>query len=61
MDILNNLDGKYISHCSKKKLKMRSGETDKAKIVIDSKLQLVAFKLSKIVSLFLSFYDFPFL
>ena len=49
LDILNNLDGEYVSHCSKKKLKMRSGETDKAKIVINSRFKLIAIKLSKIL------------
>ena len=30
LDILNDFDGRFVSYCLKKKIEMRSGETDKA-------------------------------
>ena len=47
IDILNDFKGKYISCCIKKKLLMRSGETDQAEIIIDNKLVNLAKKISK--------------
>lgn len=38
LDILNDLDGNGVAVCAKKKLLMRSGETDKAEIVEDEAL-----------------------
>ncbi len=47
LDILNDFGGKYISCCIKKKLLMRSGETDQAEIVFNNELVNLAKKISK--------------
>ena len=47
IDILNDLQGNYISHCVKEKVLMRSGETDKAFVVHNKLLDKFAFKISK--------------
>ncbi|MBX2922970.1 MAG: ATP-grasp domain-containing protein [Chitinophagaceae bacterium] len=39
MDVLNNFDGEYMGTFARKKLSMRSGETDKAISVIDPKIE----------------------
>lgn len=39
MDILNDLDGNYIRSFVRKKLAMRSGETDKAVSIIDNRFE----------------------
>jgi len=41
MDVLNNLDGHYVGTFVREKLHMRSGETDKAISVIDSRFEHV--------------------
>ena len=48
IDILNDLNGKYVSHCIKRKILMRAGETDKAIIIHDNGLDDFAKKLSSI-------------
>ena len=47
LDILNDFHGNYLDSCAKIKLSMRAGETDKAKIVNNPKLILIAKKISK--------------
>ena len=47
LDILNDFSGKYVSCCIKKKLLMRSGETDQAEIVFNNELVNLAKKISK--------------
>ncbi len=42
MDILNDLQGNHIGAFTRKKLKMRSGETDKAVSIIDERFTQVA-------------------
>lgn len=46
IDIFNDFQGNYISHCVKEKVSMRSGETDKAFIVHEMMLDEFAFKIS---------------
>lgn len=46
LDILNSLDKKYIGHCVKKKLAMRSGETDKATPLHDERFSEHALKIA---------------
>ncbi|RDY57577.1 ATP-grasp domain-containing protein [Flagellimonas nanhaiensis] len=46
VDILNNLDGEYHGTFVRKKLAMRSGETDKAISVIDERFNTIAKKVS---------------
>lgn len=46
MDIVNDFEGHYIGSFVRKKLKMRSGETDKAISIIDSRFE----KVGKIIS-----------
>ena len=46
MDIVNDFEGNYIGTFVRKKLNMRSGETDKAISVIDSKFE----ELGKVIS-----------
>ena len=46
IDILNDFNGKYITSCVKKKISMRGGETDKAKVIINPKLTSLAYKIS---------------
>jgi len=41
IEIINDLEGNYITTFSKKKLAMRSGETDLAKTISDSKLESI--------------------
>lgn len=48
MDILNDYNGKYVHACIKEKISMRSGETDKAKVISDSLLEELAVKISSI-------------
>lgn len=47
LDILNDHNGKFISHCLKKKISMRFGETDIAKVTHDVKLKKLSKNLSK--------------
>jgi carbamoyl-phosphate synthase large subunit len=47
IDILNDFNGKFISYCAKKKILMRAGETDKAKIIVNKSFEIFAKKLSK--------------
>lgn len=50
LDILNDLKGNYIHSTSKLKIEMRSGETDKAKIVKFKSHEKLAKKISKLLS-----------
>jgi len=45
-DILNDFNGNYITSCIKKKILMRSGETDKALIIYEKKLENICKKIS---------------
>jgi len=45
-DILNDFNGKYVSSCVKRKISMRAGETDKAKIVYEKKLENICVQIS---------------
>ena len=49
VDILNDFSGNFVHCCIKKKISMRAGETDKAKIIYSKKI----LSLSKTVSNFL--------
>jgi len=46
IDILNDLDGGFVACCVKRKLLMRSGETDKAQVVEDAELEALARRIS---------------
>jgi len=50
LDVINDLEGNYITTFVKKKLAMRAGETDVAAIEIDEDLIEVGEKLGKIIS-----------
>jgi carbamoyl-phosphate synthase large subunit len=47
LDILNDLNGNYLHSCAKKKLSIRSGETDKAEMINNKFFKNFAKKLSK--------------
>ena len=47
LDILNDLNGNYLHSCAKKKLFIRSGETDKAVMINNKVFENFAKKLSK--------------
>ena len=47
IDILNDLDGRLVHFCSKRKIEMRSGETDIAEIVDNIKFKNLVTKLTK--------------
>tara|TARA_Y100000590_G_C15725583_1_gene1015146 strand:+ start:1391 stop:2338 length:948 start_codon:yes stop_codon:yes gene_type:complete len=47
LDILNDFAGNYVHSCAKLKISMRGGETDKAKILNQSKYTLLSKKISK--------------
>lgn len=47
LDILNDLKGNYVHSCAKKKISIRSGDTDKAKIVKNKIFKTFAKKISK--------------
>lgn len=47
IDILNDLKGRYVHSCIKKKISMRSGDTDKAQIIFSKKFTTFAKKISK--------------
>lgn len=46
LDIVNNFEGQYFGTFAKEKLSMRSGETDKAKSIINSNFEKVGNKIS---------------
>lgn len=46
IDILNDLDGGFVAACVKRKLAMRAGETDRAEIIEDARLQDLAKRIS---------------
>lgn len=48
LDILNDLGGNYVHSCCKKKFLMRSGDTDRAKIINSKVFEIFAKKLSLI-------------
>ena len=45
-DILNDFEGNYLASCVKKKISMRSGETDKAIAIYSKKLENLSKKIS---------------
>ena len=47
MDVVNDFEGNYFGTFVRKKLNMRSGETDKAISVIDSKFEKIGRKISE--------------
>ena len=47
IDILNDFEGNYVTSCIKKKIKMRGGETDKARVIINPSLTKIAKNISK--------------
>ena len=47
LDILNDLNGKYLHSCAKLKLAMRAGETDKARILNQKKYTTLCRNISK--------------
>ncbi|MBO1912239.1 ATP-grasp domain-containing protein, partial [Microvirga sp. 3-52] len=46
LDVINDLNGNYKVTCIKKKIAMRSGETDRAETITDSRLSRMGEKLS---------------
>jgi len=48
-DILNDFNGRYISSCIKRKISIKSGETDQAEIVYNKKLENIAKQISKLL------------
>lgn len=48
MDILNDLNGNFLHSCVKKKISMRSGETDRAEVIYSRKFTKIAKKISSI-------------
>ena len=48
IDVLNDINGNFIHCCTKRKLKMRSGETDIAKIVSSERFNKVGLMISSI-------------
>ena len=49
IDILNDLNGNYIHHCCRKKILIRSGDTDKAIIIKNKIFENFAKKLSSLL------------
>ena len=47
IDILNNLDGEYYGTFARKKISMRSGETDKAMSIIDNNIERIGHIIGK--------------
>jgi carbamoyl-phosphate synthase large subunit len=47
LDVINNLDGKYIATLAKRKLSMRGGETDRAVTVADPQLIDIGAKIGR--------------
>ena len=47
LDILNDLSGKFVSCCIKKKILMRAGETDKCEVVHNKYIENFSKKISK--------------
>lgn len=47
IDILNDLQGRFVAACVKRKLLMRAGETDKAEVVDDPELEALARRISQ--------------
>lgn len=47
IDILNDLNGDYVSSCAKEKIIVRSGETDQAKIISSKLIENFSKRLSK--------------
>lgn len=47
LDILNDFNGRFISYCLKKKIEMRSGETDKAFTINNEQILKLSKKISK--------------
>ncbi|WP_310423617.1 ATP-grasp domain-containing protein [Chamaesiphon sp. VAR_48_metabat_135_sub] len=47
LDVINNLDGKYIATLAKRKLSMRGGETDRAVTVADPQLIDIGEKIGR--------------
>ena len=47
LDVLNDLDGRFVAVCVKRKLLMRAGETDKAQIVEDEELSALGRRISE--------------
>jgi carbamoyl-phosphate synthase large subunit len=47
LDVINNLDGKYVATLAKRKLSMRGGETDRAITVNDPRLTEIGEKIGR--------------
>ena len=50
LDILNDFNGRFISYCLKKKIEMRSGETDKAFTINNEQILKLSKKYQKILN-----------
>jgi carbamoyl-phosphate synthase large subunit len=48
LDVLNDLNGRSVAVCTKRKLLMRAGETDKAEVVEDDEVYALGRRISKI-------------
>jgi carbamoyl-phosphate synthase large subunit len=49
MDVLNDFEGNYIGTFVRKKILMRTGETDKAVSVVDDRFEALGRKISKLI------------
>ncbi|MBI2470426.1 MAG: ATP-grasp domain-containing protein [Planctomycetes bacterium] len=47
LDVLNDLEGRFVAVCAKRKLLMRAGETDKAQIVEDERLYALGRRIAE--------------
>ncbi len=47
IDILNDLEGNFVSACVKRKMLMRAGETDRAKVVRHGKIEALAKRIGE--------------
>jgi len=48
VDILNDLEGKFVSACVKRKMLMRAGETDRAMVVRHEKIEALARRIGEV-------------
>jgi len=47
LDVLNDLNGRFVAVCVKRKLLMRAGETDKAQVIEDEELSALGRRISE--------------
>ena len=49
LDILNDLNGEYFHSCGRKKIILRAGDTDRAKVILNKKFIKIAKEISKTI------------